>query len=419
MPDEVANIRMIDINENVFRSWLRYINALKLSGITVRNYKTVLIGLNQYLGDNKYYQDSDLDRRVDITLSRTPIKPKNTDKRKDRRVPTIQDIEKIVDYYENEGLGDFKNFYWYVLWYVLFYSGCRVSELIALQWRFIDLSRDTIDIRNSISEREIQSNVINRVAQEIYRTKNIKSSRIIPIFAKYSTLLLDYKMAYKYHFKLKSEQLDDCFVFPLVLKTKEDINDYQKQKNILRELDRVCKIQGVEKTDAQMLRHGCATWMVSDREDGGLGFTEAQAKDYFGHTSDDMLSSVYAKLDKYKTARRTISTFYDLMAKKPIEDDEEVNNLKDLSNLVLQPALNAGTVSRARQKRILDEIRRLKRYEFEDWAYDDVERACVDAIKNGINLDKVELVWLHEKDSIIMNEKFKEIAETELQSNEL
>ena len=54
-----------------------------------------------------------------------------------------------------------------------------------------------MDVRNSISERELKENVINRVNQEIYHTKNIKSERIIPIIDKYSQLLADYKNNYK------------------------------------------------------------------------------------------------------------------------------------------------------------------------------------------------------------------------------
>jgi len=361
----------------------------------------VLTKFNQYLGGNGYYTDPDLDRRVDTTLARAHVKPKAAGERKDRRVPTVQDIEDIVSYYDLMGLGEFKNFYWYTLWYVLFYSGLRVSELIGLQWKFVDLKKDTIDIRNSISERELKENVLNRVKQEIYHTKNARSERIIPIFAKYSQLLADYKKSFKHHFDLTEKEMGDCFVFPLVLWTKEDLHDYQKQKNILRELNIVCEKQGLEKTDVQMMRHGCATWMVSDRRDGGLGFSESQAKDYFGHTGDDMLREVYAKLNKKQRARRTITTFSPLMVDKPKEDPKEISNLIALSDLALNPEKNQENIEQARYYRIKGEIKEnLKNkkgsYVFYDDDLNEIGHIILDYKELGIDLiDIIDLIWEH------------------------
>ena len=411
IPKDIEKTRIRDINENTFRSWLIYINSLNLSGITVRNYKTVLIGFNQYLGNNKYYEDPDLDRRIDITLSRTAIKGKHTGEKQNRRTPNIQDLYNITDYYYLLGLGEFKNLYWYTLWFVLFFGGMRISELIGLQWKFIDLERDTIDIRNSISEREIKSNVISRVSQEAYHTKNRKSERIIPIFAIYRRLLFDYKGRFKSHFELTDKEVQDCFVFPLVLQTKEDLYDYQKQKNILRELNRVCEIQNIDKYEVAMFRHGTATWMVSDVEDGGLGFTESQAKDYFGHTTNAMIEQTYARLDKERTARRTITTFSSLMENRERKEPKEITILKELSKLVMIPELNEEEIERARQDRIADEIDRVNQYKFDDYDFADVMQVCVNAYKNGIDLDRVELIWMHQGEEIRMNEVFRKASE--------
>ena len=73
----------------------------------------ILTKFNQYLGGNGYYIDPDLDRRIDTTLSRAHVKPKSAGERKDRRVPTIQDVEKLGKYYTSKGLSDFKNLYWF------------------------------------------------------------------------------------------------------------------------------------------------------------------------------------------------------------------------------------------------------------------------------------------------------------------
>lgn len=104
------------MDETTFRVWLNDINSKKLSGRTVRGYRTTLTKFNQYLGNNGYYTDPDLDRRIDTTISRQHIKPKSAGERKDRRIPTIQDIENIGAHYQLLGLENFKNFYWYTLW---------------------------------------------------------------------------------------------------------------------------------------------------------------------------------------------------------------------------------------------------------------------------------------------------------------
>ncbi|MBR0419442.1 MAG: tyrosine-type recombinase/integrase [Erysipelotrichaceae bacterium] len=410
LPDAIRYIKVRDLTENDFRIWLNYLNSLNLSGKSVRNYKLLIIKFNQYLGNNGYYVDPELDMKIDTVLSRMRIKPKTTGERKDRRVPTVEDIESICLFYQMLGLGDFKNFYWYTLWHTLFYSGLRISELIGLQWQFVDFDNDTMDIRNSISERELKKNVHNRVKQEIYHTKNAKSERIIPIFAKYCQLLKDYKQAYKYHFHLTNKQIEKCYVFPLVLTTKEDVNDYQKQKNVLRELNFVCKEMDVEKTDVQMMRHGCATWMVSDREDGGLGFTEEQAKDYFGHTGDDMLREVYAKLNKKQRANRTITTFSSLMVDKPRKEKESVEKLKELTDLVLHPEENEELIDQARSSRIRDEVSQCIKNKQEKYELHDDEAWVLNEIMNdygrlGVNVsDLIKIVWIHEDKEIDLTE---------------
>lgn len=400
-PEKIAKTKIKDIDETTFRMWLTHINSQKIAGRTIRWYRTILTKFNQFLGNNGYYTDPDLDRRIDTTISRTHIKPKSAGERKDRRIPTIQDIEKLGSYYHSKGLSDFKNLYWFTLWHTLFYSGLRISELIGLQWKFVDLNRDTMDIRNSISERELKDNVLNRVSQEIYHTKNPRSERIIPIFDKYSQLLADYKTNYKFHFHLTDKEMKDCFVFPMVLQTKEDPMIFQKQKNILRELKRACEEAGVEETDVQMMRHGCATWMVSDYADGGLGFSESQAKDYFGHTGDDMLREVYSKLNKKQTARRTITTFSSLMTNKPREESKEVSELQELSDLVLHPELNQPKIEEARQDRIYETLMKFYRqnrtkYEFYDDEFGDLMMVCARLNQEGSDLlDKIDLIWHH------------------------
>ena len=347
IPQSIQNIKARDIDTLTFRKWLEYINTIKvpmsrkkkkktgkekvnaelgnkekskkeevkeLSGNTVRGYRAALVRFNNYLGGQGYYLDNEMEAKIQNTLSTVKLKSKQVGKKK-RYCPTIAEVQRIFKYYEANSINDFVMFYWYNLFMILFYSGMRPEEVIGLRWKHVHFNsqRPYIDVCNAISERELKSNVERRLKDDIYHLKNNNSEREIPMLEIYYDSFESYRYRFKEYFE--PENMGDCFVFPNIdakRKTKEEkLHDYQKQKNILRELDRVCADTDVHvrKTDSQMLRHACATWLVMDKEHGGMGYEESRARDYFGHTSDEMLRSVYAKLDKRQRANRTSETF--------------------------------------------------------------------------------------------------------------
>lgn len=128
LPNSIAYQSTRDITATTFRTWMEYINKAKgpkekeLSGNTVRQYRETLSGFNNYLANNGYYIDNELDILIDNTLTRMNIKPRRAGKRT-RYCFTIGEMYVVFSNYTSVGLGDFQEFYWYTLFMVLFFSG--------------------------------------------------------------------------------------------------------------------------------------------------------------------------------------------------------------------------------------------------------------------------------------------------------
>lgn len=418
-PDGIRKIKTRQVSATTFRRWLEYINNCKgpndteLAGQTVREYRDTLSLFNNYLANNGYYLDHELDILIDNTLTRMKIKPRKAGKRI-RYCPTIDDVNSILFTYEDWGLENFEALYWYTLFMVLFFSGLRSEEIIGLTWKCVhlDVSMPYIDVINAISERESKHNVMARMKAGIYHTKNNNSEREIPILEYYYDVLETYKRKMMIEFGISN--LDEYFVFPNIKakKIEERSTDYQKQKNILRELDRACKVAGVQKTDVQMLRHACATWLVSDEAHGGMGYEESRARDYFGHTSDDMLRSVYAKLDKRQRANRTSETFRDIAMHHKIDDKDDKDRFsRELSSKVKDPELNLEDKTIAIKNRLEGEILKAIREGKKEFHhviketpelllvlsdYAERGRNLMDEIKIVIDKDPMEKIWLED-----------------------
>ena len=391
-PSNIKNTKIIEINTNTFRKCLDYLNTVKvpvkrrlnkeerekvesgelkiatkeLSGRSVRNYKYILILFNRYLSEKGYYLDREVETKVDVMLARTKIKSLQVGK-KDRYCPTIADVQKILNYYSTNAIENFEMFYWYNLFLVLFISGLRSEEVIGLRWKHVhfDAERPYIDICNAISERELKKNVDKRMKNNIYHLKNNNSEREIPMLDYYYNDFESYRYKYKEYFS--PANMGDCYVFPNInakeMTLEEKTQDYQKQKNILRELKRVLKDKDVQLSDTitvQMLRHACATWLVTDQEHGGMGYEESRARDYFGHTSDEMLRSVYAKLDKRQRANRTSETFGELTKKHAkARISKEIEESNKINEKVRDPKANEEDSYNTTYTRLSNEIEKL------------------------------------------------------------
>ena len=364
MPVEVQNTKIKDITSNTFKRWLDYMNKKEsLGGGYIRLCRLNLIKFNAWLNQNGYYLDGEdsIEEMMDLAIRKVKIKNSlvnNRERNGERHIVTSSEILKITRYYIDKeyGLGDFRNFYFYTLFYVFFFSGVRVEELTGLQWKFIDLreSRRSISIKNAISKMEKVEHALERTRKGQYRTKNPTSIRTIPIFDFYYELLKDYKESFRYQYNLKKEEIEECYVFPNI--DQNNPYKYMRSESTLRELKKVLNAVGIDNTDLQMFRHSCAMFLILSPPEG-LGFTEERVMDYFGHQDTKMLKRVYARLSEKEKADRMRKTFSDIY--NPTETDDKTEEEKKKQELINRfKGGNEESKIKARKYRIHNQIRK-------------------------------------------------------------
>lgn len=352
-PEELKNTYVKEVDTAYFRRWIEYLNRQKISGPTLRTYKTTIQKFNKYMADNGYYDNYNADIENSMAISRVEIKSRKTGIRKDRRTPNLADIEALRRYYEDD-LGRFRNFYYYTFFYFEFYTGCRVSETIALLWKDVDLREEkrVIHIRNAINAKEKRETALKRTQVGNFSTKNETSERGVVIFDIIYKLLKDYKNRYKIHYKMSN--IEDCFVFPAL---KNPYN-YASHNHLLEELKRACIGAGIDELDNGMFRHGCATMLVAPPPDG-LGFNPEQVYSQLGHCDSSMINEIYGKLQKDQMTQKNRIVFNKIY--HPEEDlayQEDIKELEDIINRVQGNNGPAEVVSKL--LRFMMELERIK-----------------------------------------------------------
>ena len=398
-PIEVQNVKVKDITGNTFKIWLEYMNKKeRLGGEYIRLCRLNLIKFNMWLNQNGYYLDGEdnIVEMIDTSIRKVKIKNSlvnNKERKGERHLITSVELLNITRYYIDKefGLGDFRNFYYYTLFYVLFFGGMRVEELVGLQWKFIDLreSRRNISIRNAICKVESEEHALERVRKGQYRTKNTTSIRTIPIFDFYYDLLKDYKESFRYEYDLTKEEVEECFVFPNI--SRKDPNVFMRNETALKELKRVIKELGIDNTDLQMFRHSCAMFLILSPPDG-LGFSEEKVMDYFGHQDTKMLKGVYARLSEKEKADRMRRTFSDIYS--PTDTDDKTEEEKKKQELIIRfKGGNEESQKKARKYRIHNQIRKAVIDGREKYCYNIKDKEIVEEYikENGKVMEFVEM----------------------------
>ena len=351
-----------------------------------------------WLNQNGYYLDGEdnIVEMIDTSIRKVKIKNSlvnNKERKGERHLITSVELLNITRYYIDKefGLGDFRNFYYYTLFYVLFFGGMRVEELVGLQWKFIDLreSRRNISIRNAICKVESEEHALERVRKGQYRTKNTTSIRTIPIFDFYYDLLKDYKESFRYEYDLTKEEVEECFVFPNI--SRKDPNVFMRNETALKELKRVIKELGIDNTDLQMFRHSCAMFLILSPPDG-LGFSEEKVMDYFGHQDTKMLKGVYARLSEKEKADRMRRTFSDIYS--PTDTDDKTEEEKKKQELIIRfKGGNEESQKKARKYRIHNQIRKAVIDGREKYCYNIKDKEIVEEYikENGKVMEFVEM----------------------------
>lgn len=323
LPGDIAIIKFQDeaIENYAFNNWMIYINNLacdkhKLSGSSVRRYKRILFKFVEYLKFKNYIKTNTA-IIIKGQINDVKLVSKSFGKRRDRNFLRYGQFKEVTNFIKEKNIGSFKNFYWYSLINILFYTGMRVGELVALKFCDIDFNDDngngTISIIDLIPEHEKDKNVEMRERANYRQGKNDISDRKITMFASYREILKDYYESYKYHFKLSDKEMMDRYVFPNIGSRKNFLK-HQRHKNILRKINKtiedVNKSKGLDipKTDAQMFRHATAYFLAYD-----IALQKEEIYGYFGHIDSTMIDTVYANATKGERMRKANNAMKDLI----------------------------------------------------------------------------------------------------------
>ena len=338
IPESIAKRKIKNITPTTFYNWLDYINGQEtIGGKYVRSCKLILNKFSEYLQTNNYYENIMQNVNNKSALNQVRLKNvevHNKERAKKRFWIDIGQLNQLVNYYRNS-LGTFRNFYWYTFFYVLFFSGMRVEEIVALKWKCVDFNDGSITIDDSITKMEESEKVYKRLSDGIKKTKNDDSVRTIPILNIYYTLLIDYCNSYRYQYNITIDEMQDCFVFPNL--ASKSPKEYQKHDNIANELQKVIKAQKLPKTDAQMFRHSCAYFLI-EKPPKGLGYERSKVYLYFGHSNENMLREVYGRFNKKQKTETLFANFSEVASvhKKSDEEIQRDEEIKKLTKMVIK-----------------------------------------------------------------------------------
>lgn len=171
------------------------------------------------------------------------------------------------------------NEYWNLVFSFLFETGVREGEMLALQWKDIDLKSQTIEISKSITYKT------HSQGYKITSPKNSNSYRTIDI----SNSLSESIETHLSHEMKKDGYSLDFFVFG-------DIEPLARA-TLARALDKYIKISGVKRITPHGFRHSHATFLIE------RGVDDSLIADRLGHTVN-ILRKTYAHI--YKSMRSDV-----------------------------------------------------------------------------------------------------------------
>ena len=352
MDPDIRFKKLKNLEDYDFAQWLAYINVQeypnnKTSGEyafeTVNRMRTTIYKFLDYLEDHRYfYFDLSFPKRLRNDLKEKKIKKRGSGEREDLNVPTYEDVKKLVSKYDRT---TFFGEYCYCLFMFMFFSGCRISEVVSIQIKDIDWEEGEIHIKNSIHQREDREEAKKNLNKDITGGKTPNAERYLPMMNCYRNMLKTYYEKYRMEFtqfpimkrkgvvlfpqfikdlkekglaKSDEEYFADAFLFPK-LQTRYDnkeqcgIHEYQNAKWVNAELERACKANGLSRYTCMSFRHANARLLAYD-----LKMLEGEAADLFGHGDDGkILKEIYEELKPKEKCHRLKQKYNTLFYRNP------------------------------------------------------------------------------------------------------
>lgn len=237
------------ITPSVIRSWQNELiqSGKNYSQTYLKTVHTLLVAIFNY--GMKYYdlKENPCSRCGSIGSLKTE---------KEMKIWTLEQFKKFIESERN-------NIMYYTAFNVLFYTGLRIGELLALTWGDIDFNNQIISVNKSLQ-------VLDGVTY-ITSPKTKKSIRNITIFPNLVEILQSYKNACY-------DPVDDSRLFPFV------------KSSILRELKKKTKIKELPQIRLHDFRHSHASLLIE------LGFSPLAIADRLGHESIKTTLDTYSHL---------------------------------------------------------------------------------------------------------------------------
>lgn len=256
--EPLYNIPLKDFNIIQFERWKDYINSTHLSTKYKNDIYKFLKSIMNYA--TAWYEFNFVKIYPKMTNFNNPNEIK-----KEMLFYTYEEFQKFISAEE-----DIK---WITIFQILYFCGLRRGELLGLQWKVIDFSRNTLSVSKQITSR---SGTIKNFHFSVPKTKS--SIRTLPICKTLRTSLQT--------FKLEASKVngftDDYFVcgdaFPM------SANALSDHKRIL------ANKAGIKEIRLHDFRHSCASLLI----DKGSNVTLV-AK-YLGHTKIEETLNTYSHM---------------------------------------------------------------------------------------------------------------------------
>ncbi|HEM3633410.1 TPA: site-specific integrase [Streptococcus suis] len=188
-----------------------------------------------------------------------------------------EDLKAFFEYTENLAKKRYSYYYQFVIFKLLMATGCRIGELVALEWSDIDLEAGTISISKTYSMEH----------KLIGKTKTKAGTRVISIDRKTILLLKQYQNRQRLKF------LDVGACSPSVV-FATTTREYMLRNSFQQILDSRCEALGIPRFTCHAFRHTHASLLLN----AGISYKELQYR--LGHSNIAMTLDIYGHISKDK-----------------------------------------------------------------------------------------------------------------------
>jgi len=211
-----------------------------------------------------------------------------------------QQVREIATYYLKQG--QLRN---HVLIVLGLHTALRISEIVGLKWDAIDFKSNTITIRHTVTDVNIDG---KRMTVSKDRTKNKSSYRSLPLVAEFSSILADLKEQQSENRALCKRSYNKEFLKYILV---DEMGNRIKPNYISQNFRLTLVNNDLRLIRFHDLRHTAASLLLA----AGVSMKEIQ--EWLGHSDFGTTANIYGHLgvnSKIRSADAMISTGMKLVA---------------------------------------------------------------------------------------------------------